>query len=409
MKIFNIWEKFNKAQKTIFFLCSFSFFFCLGSYPAIRSLAQSLFLEHAGVVNRPFAWMLTVIVLIGVIGLFNYLQKTFYVQKLHRLVALLSVFLFGGSYLAMEAGQAWGAYSFFIWKEIYIVLFVGFVITFCNNFFTESQAKILYGPYGAIGSVGAVLGGLLTTYLSKQGNLHGVFIFALMAIILASVLFSFTGKTHKSDKEEEREISPLMAIKDVKLYVFFMCLLIASTQFAINSASQIFYILLEANMPDKFERTAYLGQIFSTINGVALVIQLLIMPWLLNFVSNKTIHYFIPLFFLVAMGAIGGGIPLFLAGGLFISFKAIDYSLFSVVKELLYFPLSKIQKYGAKYITDILVYRSSKIVLALVLLQFSAKGEIYTILISSLILWILAVFLLYKYQDKQKNKKDYDK
>lgn len=403
MKILKMWKDFTSDERRIFVFCSISFFFCLGSYPAIRSLAQSLFLEHVGAEKIPYAWMITIFALAFVIALFNKLQKTYYVQRLHSLIGFVSLFLLGGSYLAMEAGQSWGAYSFFIWKEIYIVMLVGFTFSFCNNFYQENQAKLLYGPYGAIGAVGAVIGGQMTAYLSGQKMLGAVLIMGIAATLISSYLFSRTGKTLKMFKKEVEDTSPLVAIKDVKVYVFYMCLLVASTQFAINSATQMFYLLLEVDMPDKFKRTAYLGEVFSLINLISLLINLLIMPWLLNIVSTRVIQFFIPVLFLLCVSLFGGAhVPLILAGGFFVSFKAIDYSLFSVVKELLYFPLNKMQKFGAKYITDIFVYRSAKTLIAVLLVSFSSKDEIFLILVMSLILWLISVFALDRYQQKLK-------
>ena len=181
-----------------------------------------------------------------------------------------------------------------------------------------------------------------------------------------------------------------------------MCLLVASTQFAINSASQIFYLILQEDMPDKFERTAFLGDIFSSINSISLLINLLIMPWLLNVVSSRVVHYLLPVFYIIAMSFVGAGVPLLIAGGVFVSFKAVDYSLFSVVKELLYFPLNRLQKYGAKYITDVFVYRSAKTVIALLLVKFSTQNDIFMILMVSLGLWFVSVVVIDRYQQKLK-------
>ena len=406
MKILKTWKQFSRHQKTTLLLCSLSFLLILGSYPFIRSLAQSLFLEHVGVANRPLAWIITIVTLMGVISLFSFLQKKTVVQKLYLLLGGLSFTILGGSYYLMENGQTWAAYSFFVWKEVYIVMLVGMIFSFCNNLFTQDQAKLIYGPIGAIGAIGGIVGGLATSSLSSSHRLDLVIIIGAVLIILSSICFLFTGHEQEISQVEEKvepKMSPLGAIKDVKVYVAFMCLLVASTQFAINSASQIFYQILQEAMPDKFERTAFLGKMFSSINMISLSINLLVMPWLLNLLSSRSLHYLIPILFLIAVSFLGAGVPLLVAGGVFVSFKAVDYSLFSVIKELLYFPLNKMQKYGAKYITDVFVYRSAKTVIALLLLKFSTQQDIFVILIASLILWFISVILIDRYQRKLKN------
>ena len=83
--------------------------------------------------------------------------------------------------------------------------------------------------------------------------------------------------------------------------------------------------------------------------------------------------------------------------------KAIDYSLFSSAKEVMYHPLSRLQKYGAKYITDMFVYRLSKALISFVMSFYAAKelGFLNTVQLVCLGLWIICIYLLFK---EQKNK-----
>ena len=55
----------------------------------------------------------------------------------------------------------------------------------------------------------------------------------------------------------------------------------------------------------------------------------------------------------------------------FVIFKGVDYSLFGSAKELLYFALDDIQKYGAKYGADMITYRLAKGVISLILIKIS--------------------------------------
>jgi AAA family ATP:ADP antiporter len=84
---------------------------------------------------------------------------------------------------------------------------------------------------------------------------------------------------------------------------------------------------------------------------------------------------------------------------LYTYFKAADYSLFSAGKELLYQPLSRLQKYGAKYLTDMLVYRAAKAMVAAVLIYVQSSTMLNMLMLIFLVLWtglVLRLFQLHR-------------
>jgi len=100
----------------------------------------------------------------------------------------------------------------------------------------------------------------------------------------------------------------------------------------------------------------------------------------------------------------------------FVVFKGTDYSLFSTVKELLYYGLNPRQKYGAKYIADILVYRFSKGIISVLLIVISSANFLNffklqsnmtlttVLLFSFLIVWVFILKTLFKEREKLVNK-----
>ena len=68
----------------------------------------------------------------------------------------------------------------------------------------------------------------------------------------------------------------------------------------------------------------------------------------------------------------------------------------------MYHPLLSLQKFGAKFITDMFVYRASKALIAFVFAQFlNLEMQFLSGLqFFFLTLWILLVFMLFKEQKK---------
>jgi len=57
---------------------------------------------------------------------------------------------------------------------------------------------------------------------------------------------------------------------------------------------------------------------------------------------------------------------------MFICNKSLDFSVFGVVKEMLYIPLKPDEKFRAKAVIDVFAYRSSKAVASLLILFITA-------------------------------------
>jgi ATP/ADP translocase len=80
--------------------------------------------------------------------------------------------------------------------------------------------------------------------------------------------------------------------------------------------------------------------------------------------------------------------------------KAIDFSLFGIVREMLYIPMKIEEKFRAKAIIDVFAYRTSKALVSLCVLglQIFAGAELLPyvsyLTVSILILWIAVVWFL---------------
>ena len=388
-----------EVKKNVFIL-SLAYFFILFTYPFTRSATQSIFLESYTAQDMPFTWFLSIITLTCAIYISNWIQGKIGVHKLFSLVSLFSIALFGGGLVLYYGGVKEAALAMFVWKEVYIVLLVHLFLGFCNNYFSYDQIKLLYGPLGAIGSIGSIAGGQLTSLLAKTSGTNSILYASYFALLFAFLAFFKTRhlRYQEEQKEEKRKESPLAAIKDVKMYVFLIAAIIGLTQFVINIADLQFNLIFEKVVETKDERSFYLGQLYSMMNVFALFVQFLIMPWLLKAISTRTAHLFVPLFYivLVAFGfGLGGGM-LWPIAIVFVSMKGTDYSLFAVVKELLYAPLSSAQKYGAKYIADMWTYRTAKALIAVLLMYVNNIVVLSSLQFLFLIMWLICVILVFR-------------
>ena len=75
----------------------------------------------------------------------------------------------------------------------------------------------------------------------------------------------------------------------------------------------------------------------------------------------------------------------------FVFLKAVDFSLFGVIREMLYIPLKLDEKFRAKAIIDVFAYRTSKAVASCFIVCLQIVASLYLLPIISYL--SLAIFL----------------
>lgn len=392
------------------FFIFLTYFFALFSYPLARSSTGAIFYDSYTSNEYSFATFISVVALIFIISVSNKLQKKIGIHKLYSAIGVLTIISMLMCFFLHQMGFKSFAYALFAIKEVYIVLLIHLCLAFSNAYFSMEQVKRLYGPLGGAGSIGGIVGGQLTSSLAKGYGTNIVLFTSLVIILMTTIAFYQTKSAKLKEDKEVKDKNPLESIEGIRKYVFLIALIVALTQFVIFIADLQFNIVFEKVVETKNERTAYLGQIYKYVNVVTLFLQFVILPFLLMRVQIRSIFFFIPILYLALIfgGLSLGAGALFAVAGVYISMKATDYSIFAVAKEVMYHPLESTQKFGAKYITDIFVYRTSKALIAFVMSFFAVKqmGSLNTLQAGFIIIWLFVIFLLFK---EQKNKSLFSK
>ncbi len=388
--------------------------FCLlFSYPLFRATTTSLLLSSYGAKGSPYAWVLSVLALSIIVTGINQLQKTKTIHFIFSLTSLSTLFFFVSFYFLLKYTTAFWTYPLYILKEVYIVILVHATIGQLNASVPEKTAELAYGPIGAIGSLGGILGAFLTSYVSKVWSIELVLILGMFIISLAVFIFNYPtvgAATHF--KQTSKKASPISSVQGAGKYVFYIALIVALSQFVINIGNYQFNLYLEqrfAASAEKGAQASFLGQVYGWINLVSLVIQIFIIPLVLKYIPHRWTHLSIPViygaFALFSALTMGMGAALITPVVVsFVVYKGMDYSIFSSAKELLYFTLSDLQKYGAKYIVDMIVYRLSKGFISVILILLP-DSLINYLMFLSLGLWIIILIPLFKrYQAQQDSK-----
>ncbi len=398
-KKFNFLREFRPELRREILLVGLVMFGLLLTYPLIRSTTDALFLEHFKAKNSPQVWLLSSLVLIGAITCLSHLQKKVKIQKLFLGLSLIASALFVLGSLLYQSGQKEVLFGLYALKETYIVMLVHITLAHLNNVVNVEQAKLLYGPLGAFGSLGGIIGASLVSPLVKSFGVDAVFLYAPLSLIAIGAVFFLT-KSASGEKEiiTQQKPSPLASVRSVWKYVFWISILISLTQFAINMGQFLFNLHFEKLFNDADSKAQALGQVYLSINILSLFVQIVVTPIVLKRFKSAYIHTFIPvLYLMVTYLGFGLSVSSFvLVAGAFVVMKGVDYSLFSAAKEILYFPLDAEQKYGGKYIVDMVAYRFSKGLVSTFLIFFQGIFLVQVLLMLILVLWALTLIPLLK-------------
>ena len=339
--------------------------FLLCGYEFIRAVSDSLFIEVYTANNLPRVMVAVPPGVFLLLYIYGRLLSRLGATRTLAITSFLSAVLIYGCYLLLVRGVGFAAAIIYVFREAYIVIIIEQFWSFVNSTLTSKQAKAINGPFCAIASVGSVVGGKLVARWAETLGSETLLVFAASSLIPAAIFgviaYAFAGEPKPTVAEEggRRGHLGLKTFFNSK-YLVFIGLLILSTQVISTVLDLRFKGLVEMDLPVKDVRTAYIGNFYGNLGAVSAVLQLIVVPLALRFVSVRIIHIGIPIMHLIN-GLILTLTPSLQAGArAFLTFKALDYSLFRAAKELFYMPLTYDERYRAKQIIDSFGYRFAK-------------------------------------------------
>jgi len=342
----------------------------LFGYEFIRASSTSLYIAAYGSDRLPYAMLAGTVLTLGALYVYGWVLSLLGPRRTLAVVSLLSGLLILAGYLALGAGSRAAALFVYALREAYVVLLVEQYWSFINSTFKDAQARRFNGVICGIASIGAISGGYATRALtSPAGPLYigteGLLILAAASLapaaLFAEAAYRLAARagTRPPEAAAHRSLLALGLFRE-SAHLRRLALVVVLTQ-AVSTALDLgFFSLVEAALPVKDARTAYIGAFYGRLNMVAAALQFVAAPVLLSRLPLRLVLTAIPVVHLAASGALLVRPSLGTAGAAFLLFKALDYSLFRAGKETFYIPLSFDVRYRAKEVIDALGYRASK-------------------------------------------------
>ncbi|MBI3373063.1 MAG: MFS transporter [Betaproteobacteria bacterium] len=357
---------------------SFAYFFCLlAGYYVLRPLRDEMGIA-GGVRNLQWLFTATFLVMLAAVPVFGALvarlpRRRFVPLVYHFFVANIALFWL---LLALDIGRLHVARIFFVWISVFNLFAVSVFWSFMADLYASEQGKRLFGFIAAGGSAGALLGPALTVLLA--GPLGPVNLLVLAALLLeAAVLCAHrleaaapmlkTGNIEQPAGEVTASPAAVLGggwfagiamllrspyLAGIALWVFMLSL--AGTFLYFQQAS-----IVAAASDDPAVRTRIFATIDLTIGVLTIAVQFFATGRLITRFGVGRAAAFLPLVFALGFLALALTPALFVV----IAFQAIqrtaNFAVSNPAREILFTVLEREEKYKAKNVIDIVVFRGA--------------------------------------------------
>ena len=388
-RVLRLFTDVRSGEGATVLLLAANVFLLLTAYYFIKPLREALILDESGAEIKSYASALQALILLGAVPAYGALAGRLSRRRLINGVTLFFaaclVVFFALGQLGLNLGVA-----FFLWVGIFNLMVLAQFWSFANDLYTNEEGERLFPLVQFGASAGAVVGSVVVGRLIEP---LGIWIPMLIAagILIASLLVTNLVERRQEQRTERDRVpgvsdasAPVakgrgaFALVFQTRYLLLIALLILFLNW-VNSTGE--YIL--GSVVENAARTAvasgaaaglsvgeYIGEFYSNffavVNVAGLVIQLFIVSRVVKYLGIRVAIMILPIISLGAYGVLAFFPVLGVVRWAKTAENATDYSLMSTVRQTLFLPMTREQKYKAKQAIDAFFWRAGDVLSAVV-------------------------------------------
>jgi ATP:ADP antiporter, AAA family len=352
-------------------LWSFAYFFALlAGYYVLRPLRDQMGIA-GGVKNLPWLFTATFVTLIVVQPIYGALvaklpRSRFIPIVYHFFVANLALF-----WLLLTLGIAplIVARVFFVWLSVFSLFAVAVFWSFMADLFTAEQGKRLFGFIGAGGTAGGLLGPLITIGLSVP--LGAVNLLIAAAVLLELAVFcayrlerAATGGAGQSGAHAEpRRVggSAFAALPELirSPYLLGVGLWVSLLSFCATVVYLEQANIISAAVHDRESQTRLFAGIDLAVNLLSLATQVFITSQVLRRFGTGAAAAALPAVYVVGFAALFLVPTLAVVVTLQVVQRWMNFAVANPARQIFFTVVGRGEKYKAKNLIDVVIYRGS--------------------------------------------------
>lgn len=397
---------------------AFLYFFCLlCGYYILRPVRDEMAIE-GGVQHLPWMMTATFVTLLLVTPLFGWLSA-----RVPRYRLLLIIYTFFGLHLVLffaammgHVSPQWTARAFFVWLSVFNLFVVSIFWSVMADVFTPGQGARLFAVIAAGGSIGAMVGPLLTTGLT--------YLIPIPVLLLISVGFLVACVVCVYQLDRWARARPVWQASlqgepiggsiwaGVRLafsspYLLGICLYL----FFLTTTATFLYLeqmrLVSEQISSPEGRTRLFALIDLVVNVLTFLTQVMVTSRIISRFGLASALIVLPIASAIGFGMIGL-MPLLTIYIFFTIVRRVgEYALAKPAREVLFTVVSREEKYKAKNFIDTAVLRGGDamtgwIVNGVKMLGVTA-GQMVWVLIPLALLWGWVGWFLARQEEKLRN------
>lgn len=398
---------------------AFLYFFCLlCGYYILRPVRDEMAIE-GGVQHLPWMMTATFVTLVLVTPLFGWLSAR---VSRHRLLQIVYAFfalhlvLFFVAMISHLSPQ-WSARTFFVWLSVFNLFVVSMFWSVMADIFSPAQGARLFGVIAAGGSIGAMVGPLLTTGLTYFISIPALLLVSVGFLIACGLCVYRLDRWAKSrpTRQISRQGEPIGGSiwAGVRLalsspYLLGICLYL----FFLTTTATFLYLeqmrLVSEQIPSPEERTRLFALIDLVVNVFTFLAQVAVTSRVISRFGLASALVVLPIASAIGFGVIAV-MPLLTVFIMFTIVRRVgEYALAKPAREVLFTVLSREEKYKAKNFIDTAISRGGDaatgwIVTGVKALSVTA-GQMAWALVPLALLWGWVGWFLAKQEEKLRNR-----
>ncbi len=437
-------------------LLALNVFLVLAAYYIIKPIREALILSGEGAEVKSYAAAGQAILLLGLIPAYGLLADRLPRRGLLNAVTAFFVVCLVGFYALTRANVPVGV-VFFLWVGIFNLMIVAQFWSFANDLYTKDQGERLFAIVAFGGSLGAVLGSVAAGRLIALAGVSEPLLVAAGLLVVGVLISNLVDarerarhETHLPRHLTTAEIPAatgeyqIQTVEDSKkltvslpgvgpasrrgtyrlVFANRYLLLIALLMLLVNWVNTTGEYILGRTVATVAEAAVaagtagglsvgeYIGRFysdfFSVVNVAGLVLQLFIVSRLLQYFGVRVGVLVLPIIALTGYTILAFAPILALVRTVKIAENATDYSVQNTVRNVLFLPTTRDEKYKAKQVIDSFFWRAGDVLSAALVyvgvtqLGFGTTGFARVNLVLACVWLMLAVAVGREYVRKSK-------
>jgi AAA family ATP:ADP antiporter len=363
-------------------LLAFNVFLILTAYYLMKPVREALILAQPGGAEiKSYSMALQAVLLAGIVPAYGALAGRLPRRRLINIVTAFFIACLPVFFLAAEAGWPVGI-AFFLWIGIFSLMVIAQFWAYANDIYSPDAGKRLFAVIAFGASSGAVFGAYVSGQLIGVLGVHAMLLAASVVLAASLMLFNVIDARERSEVTAARQPAAVEApIGDGNAFALVLrnryLLLIGVMVLLLNWVNATGeYVLssivqraaeeqIAAGTLSREREGAFIGafyaEYFQVVNIIGMLLQLFLVSRIVKVVG---VHVAVCVLPVVALGsyAVAALLPsLAVVRWVKTAENAVDYSLQNTVKQMLFLPTTREEKYKAKQVTDSFIVRAGDV------------------------------------------------